>query len=100
MIDLTSRRVAGCRQGCKASEGASSLQIWRGRLAEFVGRLVDSLGIPGFVRPVLVHDQVTNTHLEIRPGILFTVVSIDGRDFYFRRLTGAFDGTGTASCEF
>jgi hypothetical protein len=53
------------------------------------GRIDDLAGLPGQVQPVAMHDPVTGIRLEVRTSELFTVVSIDGRDFYFDRLNAA-----------
>jgi hypothetical protein len=39
-------------------------------------------------------DGVTGQKVAVSVGDLFVRLSIDGRDYYFDRLTGRFDGTG------
>src|SRR5436309_14944377 len=76
---------------------ATRFQIYRGRTAEIVGRCLLWLRIPGLVRPVEYYDEVSGIRLSVRTSLLFTKISINGRDFYFRRLSGQFDGTGQGS---
>lgn len=88
-------------QGGEAvKEGATwQVIVWE-HIKQRVGYLLNSLGVPGFVKPTKVYDRLTNSHLEVRLGGFFTVVSVDGKDYYFRRLTGEYDGSGMAvSCD-
>lgn len=74
---------------------ATFLQIWTHRVRIFLSRFVSRLGFGGgIVKPFKVDDLVTGQHLEIRISPSFTTISVDGRDYYFRRFTGVFDGTG------
>lgn len=50
--------------------------------------------IPGFVKPIEYADRKTGDYISVRVSPRFTVVSINNRDYYFRRFTGGFDGTG------
>lgn len=75
---------------------ASVVDILRGRITEAWGSALNRLGVPGFVRSARVHDDATGADIEIRVGHLYTVFSVDGRDYFFRRTSGEFDGTGTA----
>jgi len=59
-----------------------------------LGQFLNWLGVPGFVQVMEMDDLVTGWHLSIKVDPLFTVVSIEGRDFYFYRRNGKFDGTG------
>jgi hypothetical protein len=65
-----------------------------GSVGRLLGRLCHRMRMPGAIRSVVVDDEVTGQHLEVRVGSAFTVVSVDGRDYYFRRCSGRFDGTG------
>ena len=73
---------------------------WHGvreRLAIGLGRLANWLGAPGAIKPATIHDRATGVSLSVTVGPLFTRVSVNGRDFYFTRFCGEFDGTG-ADC--
>lgn len=74
---------------------ATRWQILRSRGTEQLHRLLNRLGVPGVIRPMRYHDAVTGQQIEVKTGVFFTVVSIDCRDYYFDRVTGRFDGTGT-----
>ena len=75
---------------------ASRWQIWRGRLRELAGKGLNALGVPGALQPVEHFDKLTGQHVSVSVGELFVCISVNGRDFYFNRLTGRFDGTGAA----
>lgn len=82
------------RPGIPARSEASAWQIARGRLREWLGRVADRMGIPGFVQRTVIEDELTGHTIKIEPGRLFTRINVDGRDYYFRRLSGRFDGVG------
>lgn len=67
------------------------------RLANLAGRLVEWLRLPGFLRPLSLHDPATGLHLTVRTSERYTVVSVDGRDYYFNRASGSLDGTGSGA---
>ena len=64
------------------------------RIRELMGSLLNRLGVPGFVRPVEFTDKLTGRTIQIDTGPLFTRVCVDGRDYYFKRLNGRYDGSG------
>ena len=78
----------------------SPLARWRLRLTDAIwlalGKALRCVA-PGAIRNLDHHDELTGQHLEVRVGSLFTCVSVDGRDYYFRRYSGRFDGTGTSN---
>lgn len=80
--------------GSPALTGASPWQILAGRARAWFGGLANRLGVPGFVRPLEFYDEVTGQGIAIAPGPLFTRITLNGRDYYFRRFSGRFDGTG------
>lgn len=84
--------------GKPAKMGASRWTITKESIKQRMGFLLNFLRIPGLVRPIKVYDRLTNTHIEVRLGGFFTVVSVDGKDYYFQRLTGKYDGSGMAVC--
>ena len=65
-----------------------------------LGRFLNWLGVPGFIQPLEMDDLVTGWHLSIRVSPLFTVISVEGREFYFYRRNGKFDGTGMSTCAY
>ena len=64
------------------------------RFRRMIYTLLDKLNCPGVVRDFTFHDHVTDQRLEIEVGLFLTRISINGRDYYFERLSGKFDGTG------
>ncbi len=65
------------------------------RARHLLGACLNRLGAPAAVQNTRVHDPVAGRTFEVDVGTLFTRISVDGRDFYFNRLTGRFDGSGT-----
>ena len=84
----------GDQSGHPTVMGATRTQILVSRLREMVCRWMTRIGIPGFVGDIKVSDELTGQELEIKTGVLFTRITINGRDYYFDRITGKFDGTG------
>jgi hypothetical protein len=80
--------------GSPATLGATSCQILYGRIQVALGQMLNRLGVPGVIREATIQDELTGQHIQIQAGVLFTRVSVNGRDYYFHRLTGKFDGTG------
>lgn len=66
--------------------------LWRVRRA--CGWIIHRLRAPGCIRPVTIEDDVTGQRIRVSVDSTFVVINANGRDFYFRRLSGRFDGTG------
>jgi hypothetical protein len=77
---------------------AGRLRVWKGRVKEGFCRFLNKIGIPGAVRDVSVHDPLTGQSVRVHVGTLFTCISVNGRDYYFHRLSGRFDGAGYTCC--
>jgi len=60
-----------------------------------LGGLMNSIGVPGIVRDVDYKSHF-GTRVQVRRGKLFTVVSVNGVNVYFDRLTGSIDSVGLA----
>jgi hypothetical protein len=58
--------------------------------------LYSILELPGLVQPIDYADVVTGDRVRIQVGKRYTVIAVNRREYWFRRLTGAFDGTGYA----
>ena len=71
----------------------SLIQRFRDSLRRGLGRPANWIGLPGVVAPTTIDDAFAGK-VEIRTSPYFTVISINGRDLYFRRWSGKFDGTG------
>ena len=63
----------------------------------WLGKLLVALGIPGFMMSQTYDAQVTNARVRVYLGPLFSVVSVNGLDIYFHRLTGKIDGVGLSA---
>lgn len=74
---------------------ASYVDILQGRLRRLFGKILKSLRIPGAICDYHIIDPVSRQTIDIRVGDLFTKISVNGRDYYFHRLTGKYDGAGT-----
>jgi hypothetical protein len=61
-----------------------------------LGGLINVLGVPGIVRDADYKSQRLGTRVQVRRGKLFTVVSVNGINVYFDRLTGSIDSVGLA----
>ena len=75
---------------------ASLFDILADRARAWFGDLLNRLGYPGTIAEAHISDSLTGITIDIRLGRRFTCLSVNGRDFYFHRLTGQFDGTGYA----
>lgn len=60
----------------------------------WVGSLLNLIGIPGFVRDCEYSGVTAKVRVAVRTHELFTIVSVNGLDIYFHRLTGKIDGIG------
>ena len=63
----------------------------------WLGKLLVALGMPGFIVGQTYDAQVTNARVRVYLGPLFSVVSVNGLDIYFHRLTGKIDGVGLSA---
>jgi hypothetical protein len=60
------------------------------RMARWLGSVLNLAGLPGFVRAGTYESAYGD--VAVRVSSLFTVVSIDGLEVFFYRLSGAIDG--------
>ena len=51
-------------------------------------------GLPGFVRECDYHSESLGVAVRVRMNPRFTVITVNGVDVYFYRLTGYIDGVG------
>jgi hypothetical protein len=58
--------------------------------------ILNRAGLPGAVQDVEINDELTGQQVSVRVRALFTRISVNGRDYYFRRLSGRYDGTGSS----
>jgi hypothetical protein len=85
------------RTGHPARYRATVFDIAKARLREWVGRLANWLRIPGAIQPTEIHDKATGQNITVAVGALFVRLTVNQRDFYFDRVSGRFDGTGSGA---
>ena len=69
------------------------------RISGWIGALLNWLGFPGFVRECKYKSTETDTFVSVRYSSLYSVVSVNGVDVYFHRITGEIDGVGVSQAE-
>jgi hypothetical protein len=79
-----------------ARDGATVIDIARSRMRAGVGRLLNKLRVPAAIQPVEFTDEITKQRVAVTLDDVFVRISVDGRDYYFDRVTGRFDGTGSS----
>ncbi len=87
-------KIVNLTKGHPVIAQATRWEIYKSRIREAVIMTLDFLRIPAPLRTVEIDDPVTGDVIRIRATGLFTTITINGRDYYFDRLTGRFDGTG------
>jgi hypothetical protein len=78
----------------QATATASLLDIVKSRLRYVIGSLLKRLHIPGAIKDIDLQDSITGQKVSVQVSSLFVRLSVNGRDYYFDRLSGKFDGTG------
>jgi|HubBroStandDraft_5_1064220.scaffolds.fasta_scaffold1142562_1 hypothetical protein len=68
----------------------------RATMVAWLGRALNALGAPGFVRSGNFESQRFGARVRVQCGELYTVVSVNGTDVYFDRLGGRIDGVGSS----
>jgi len=65
-----------------------------------LAKLANLAGFPGFVRICDYEAGITDARIRVRVGEMFTIITVNGLDIYFHRLTGKIDGVGfTPDCK-
>jgi hypothetical protein len=60
----------------------------------WAGRLLTALRLPGIMVAQTYEAEITRARVRVHLSPLFSVVSVNGVDIYFHRLTGRIDGVG------
>ena len=63
------------------------------------GRVLQLLRVPGLIRPFEHQDEQTGEIVRLRTSPRYTILSVGGKEFFFERETGKFDGTGAMSID-
>jgi hypothetical protein len=58
----------------------------------WLGKLANAVGAPGMVKDGQYRSALDGTHVSVKRGCLYTVISVNGVDVYFRRFGGELDG--------
>jgi hypothetical protein len=58
------------------------------RMTSWLGSLLNSLELPGFIRAGNQTSKATGVLVSVRFSSLYSIVSVNGIDVYFHRLTG------------
>ena len=58
----------------------------------WAGRILNVAGLPGYVRAGQYQSEFGTVRVRVSP--LYTVVTVNGMDVFFYRLTGGIDGVG------
>ena len=64
-----------------------------------LGRLLERLRFPGIVKPFEHVDEETGRVVKVRTTPRYTILQVDGKEYYFHRESGRFDGTGALSLD-
>lgn len=64
------------------------------RILHVAGVVANLAGLPGFVRECDYQSEPLKASVRVRRRSLYTVVTVNGLDVYFNRLTGTIDGIG------
>ena len=73
--------------------------MWAGlrlRWLSFWGGIANRAGCPGLVRVGRWRSEHLEVDVAVRTSRLFTVVTVNGVDVYFYRLSGGYDGVGAS----
>jgi hypothetical protein len=73
-------------------------------MREIAGRVLCRLGVPGAIANTEIRDDLTGQEIDDLTGQEIKVIvqghyvrlTVNGRDYYFDRITGRFDGTGAS----
>ncbi len=68
----------------------------RFRISRLLGQLANLAGLPCWVSPGEYRASVMTAVVTVRRSSLYTVVTVNGLDVYFHRLTGKIDGVGAS----
>ena len=64
------------------------------RLRWWVGKFLNLCGFTSPIRECDYQAGICEAHIIVKQRELFTIITVDGLDIYFHRLTGEIDGVG------
>jgi hypothetical protein len=68
------------------------IQDW---VRQKIGRVLEALHAPAKIKEFECVDPITNEIVYLSTGARYSVLHVGSKRFFFDRLTGRFDGTGT-----
>lgn len=68
-------------------------------MRRILGHLIHNLRIPGLIKPFQYRDPNDGSIISIRTSPRYTILTVGGKELFFIRETGKFDGTGAMSEE-
>lgn len=86
----------------KSPVNTSKEPLWSkvgSRLRGIAGRILESVHVPARIREFEYIDPVTNETVYLSTGARYSVLHVGGKQYFFERLTGRFDGTGALLVE-
>lgn len=66
----------------------------RRRRRLWMGQMLNEFRVPGAIQSADVLDEELGRKIEVRVGVEYVRITVDDRDYYFDRVTGAFDSIG------
>ena len=88
---------AGFNTGDRTADKGSGVRWYSKKWLRFWGRVANLAGLPGMVRECDYYSQSLGVTVRVRMNPGFTVITVNGVDVYFYRLTGNIDGVGLNS---
>ena len=73
----------------------SKTSVVAGWLRKTAGRILERLHAPARLREFEYIDPITNETIYLSTGTRYSVLAVGNKRYFFDRLTGRFDGTGT-----
>jgi hypothetical protein len=95
MLDIYRLERSDNIETTPVKNGVSLFAKYLSRFKFSIAGILNKIKAPGLVREIEYFDELTSQRISVKNQSLYTVISIDGRDFYFNRLSGKFDGTGS-----
>jgi hypothetical protein len=66
----------------------------------YFGKMLNLLGIPATIRKCNYRSEAVGVTVKVQHRDLFTVVTVNGLDVYFSRITGNIDGVGVSQAAY
>lgn len=69
--------------------------FFKDRIKLLIGGILKKFKLPAFIQDAEINDSLSGYKIKIRTAKLSSIITINGRDFHFDRITGKFSGTGS-----